>query len=173
MRTKETDISFTEPANQLSLFGYDRYFDLWTRLLKNNRLPNCILLTGPKGSGKATFAYHFINSILSRGENHEYSINNFKIDENNFSYKRIISNTHPNFFIIDKDEYSEQIKIDQVRNLLKFLSKSTFLRDLKMILIDNFEKFNLNSINALLKAIEEPTHNTFFFIKRLFYVFKK
>ena len=33
-----------------------------------------------------------------------------------------------------------------------------------MILIDNFEKFNLNSINALLKAIEEPSYNTFFFI---------
>ena len=64
-------------------------------------------------------------AILSRGENHEYSINNFKIDENNFSYKRIISNTHPNFFIIDKDEYSEQIKIDQV-NLHIFLLQEVF-----------------------------------------------
>ena len=44
------------------------------------------------------------------------------------------------------------------------MGKSTFSRDLKIILIDNFEKFNLNSTNALLKSIEEPSHNTFFFI---------
>ena len=164
MPIKKNDMSFTEPANQLSLFGYNDYFDLWMRLVKSKRLPNCILLTGPKGLGKATFVYHFINAILSKGESDEYSIPNFKISENNFSYKRIISNTHPNFFIVDNDIFSEQIKIEQVRILLKFLSKSTFSKDLKIVLIDNFEKFNLNSINALLKTIEEPSRNTFFFI---------
>ena len=164
MKTKKTDINVIKPANQLSLFGYNNYFDLWIRLQNNRKLPNCILLTGPKGLGKATFVYHFVNSILSKGESNEYSIKNHEINKNNFSYKRIITNTHPNFFTIDNDIFNEQIKIEQVRNLLKFLSKSTFLRDLKIVLIDNFEKFNLNSINALLKAIEEPSYNTFFFI---------
>ena len=97
MKTKKTDINVIEPANQLSLFGYNDYFDLWMSLLKNKRFPNCTLLTGPKGLGKATFVYHFINSILSKGESNEYSITNLRINENNFSYKRIISNTHPNF----------------------------------------------------------------------------
>ena len=76
----------------------------------------------------------------------------------------LISKTHTNFFAINNDIFNEQIKIEQVRNLLKFLSKSTFSRDLKIVLIDNFEKFNMNSVNALLKAIEEPSYNTFFFI---------
>jgi len=164
MKTKKNDINIINPENQLSLFGYDDYFDLWTRLLNNQKLPNCILLSGPKGLGKATFAYHFINFILSKGESNEYSIKKHEIDKNNFSYNQIISNTHTNLFTIGNDIFNEQIKIEKVRNLLKFLSKSTLSKDIKIVLIDNFEKFNLNSINALLKAIEEPSDNTFFFI---------
>ena len=36
--------------------------------------------------------------------------------------------------------------------------------DLKIIMIDNSEDLNVNSSNALLKAIEEPSKNTHFFI---------
>ena len=58
----------------------------------------------------------------------------------------------------------EEIKIDHVRNLLKFLSKSTFLNNLKIVLIDNSEYLNRFASNALLKVLEEPSNNTFFFI---------
>ena len=111
MKTKKTDINVIKPENQLSLFGYDDYFDLWIRLLNNQKFPNCILLTGPKGIGKATFTYHFVNSILSKGENNEYLIKKHEINKNNFSYKRIISKTHTNFFTFDNDIFNEQIKI--------------------------------------------------------------
>ena len=48
------------PVNQLTLFGYENYFNIFIKLFKNNKLPNRVLLNGPKGIGKATFAYHFI-----------------------------------------------------------------------------------------------------------------
>ena len=65
------------PKNQLQLFGYDDYFGLFVKLFNKNRLPNTILLSGLKGSGKATFAYHFINYLLSYKEQNKYSVNNF------------------------------------------------------------------------------------------------
>jgi len=164
MKTKKNDINIITPEKQLSLFGYDDYFELWIKLLNAQKLPNCILLSGPKGLGKSTFIYHFINSVLSNGEVNEYSIKKHEINKNNFSYNQIISNTHTNLFKIGNDIFNEQIKIENVRNLLKFLGKSTLSKNIKIVLIDNFEKFNLNSINALLKAIEEPSYNTFFFI---------
>ena len=40
--------------------------------IKNNLLPNKILLTGQSGLGKSTFAYHFINFILSDKEDCPY-----------------------------------------------------------------------------------------------------
>ena len=75
------------------------------------------------------------------------------IDENNLSYKHLNTNTHPNFFLIENNLLEKNIKIDQVRNLLKFLNKTTYSGNLKIIMIDNVENLNLNSSNALLKAI--------------------
>jgi len=164
MKKKITTINLIKPKNQLFLFGFDRYFSLFKKLFDSNRMPNCILLSGAKGIGKATFSYHLVNFILSIDENESYSIKDCKINENNSSYKQISSNTHPNFFLINNKFDDEEIKIDQIRNLIKFLNKSTYSKDLKIVLIDNFETLNLNSTNALLKSIEEPDNNTFFFL---------
>ena len=55
-KEKNKDEELIEPINQINLYGYKKYFDLLTNLYKSKRLPNSILLTGPKGIGKATFA---------------------------------------------------------------------------------------------------------------------
>jgi len=164
MKSDNKDIEIIEPKNQLSLFGYKSYFDSFIKLYKKNKLSNVILLNGLKGIGKATFAFHFINYLLSNSEEDKYLTNDLKINRNNVSYKLISNDTHPNFFLLQNNLFDEDIKIDQVRNLLQFLSKSTFSRDIKIVMIDNAEYLNLNSSNALLKALEEPNLNTFFFI---------
>ena len=46
-----------EPNLQTKLCGLDEIFDELSTLYINNKLPNKILLSGPKGSGKATLAY--------------------------------------------------------------------------------------------------------------------
>ena len=161
---KEKSVEITEPINQLSLYGYKRYFDLFTNLVKKNKLPNCILLSGQKGIGKSTFAFHFINSLLSKGEKHEYSLEKYKINEDNYTYNQVINGTHFNFFRVFSDTLNSQIKIDQSRNLIKFLSKTTYKSNFKFILIEDIENFNVNASNAILKSLEEPNANTFFFL---------
>tara|TARA_Y100000590_G_scaffold326482_1_gene370575 strand:- start:318 stop:1292 length:975 start_codon:yes stop_codon:yes gene_type:complete len=153
-----------KPINQLKLFGYKHYFDSFTKLYKRRKLSNIILLSGQKGIGKATFAFHFINYLLSTNENNKYLVDELKINQNNFSYNHVVKGIHPNFFLLQNDVSDENIKIDQVRNLLKFLSKSTFSENFKIVMIDNAEYLNINSSNALLKTLEEPNNNTFFFI---------
>jgi DNA polymerase III subunit delta' len=152
------------PINQLTLFGYKHYFNSFVKLHNKHKLPQTIMLSAPKGYGKATFAYHFINYILSLNEEKKYSLENFTIDPNNKSYNLIINNIHPNFFLLDNSTLSENIKVDEVRRLLIFLSKSSYSGNKKIVLIDNSEYLNLNSSNALLKALEEAPENTFFFI---------
>ena len=49
---------------------------------------------------------------------------------------------------------NDKVKIEQVRNLLTFTNKSSFSKDLKIIVINNAESLNINSANALLKVIE-------------------
>ena len=150
--------------SQLNLFGYDKLFNSFITLHKKNKLPNVMLLSGSKGLGKSTFAYHFINYLLSIKEENNYLVENFKINPSNSSYKLIQNNIHPNFFLLENDLTEDNIKIDQVRNLLIFLHRSTYTKDLKIVFIDNAEFLNVNSSNALLKSLEEPSSNTFFFI---------
>ena len=47
--------------------------------------------------------------------------------------------------------------------MINFTNKSSFNNDFKIVLIDNIEHLNINSINALLKVIEEPNSNLYFF----------
>ena len=164
MNLVEEKENILKPKNQLLLYGYKYYFDLFVKLYQKNSLPNSILLTGPKGAGKATFIYHFINYLLSLDEKNKYSLNDFTINPSNKSYNLLLNNVHNNFFLIDNENEDEIIKIEKIRNLLKFLNKSTYNKDLKLVLIDNSDYLNLNSANALLKSIEEPNNNTFFFI---------
>jgi len=48
--------------------------------------------------------------------------------------------------------------------MINFTNKSSFNNDPRIILIDNVEYLNINSINALLKVIEEPNNNLYFFL---------
>ena len=89
------------PITQTSLYELDSQLKTLIKLYKKNKLPNKILLSGQKGIGKSTMAYHLINFILSEDEEYSYEINNNKIDQNNRSYKLILNKTNPNFILID------------------------------------------------------------------------
>jgi len=150
--------------NNLSLYGFNDYFLSFAKMFENKKLPHTIMLTGQKGIGKATFIYHFVNFILSKNEKFKYSKDKFLVDDNNNSYRLLSEKSHTNFFLLDNYDSDENIKIDQVRSLIKFLNKSTYLDDIKLVLIDNADLLNKNSSNALLKSLEEPRDNTYFFI---------
>ena len=75
MKTIYQDIEISSPKKLLSLLGYEDYFYSFTKLYEKKEMPNCILLSGSKGLGKSTFAYHFINYLLSKDEKKKYSVN--------------------------------------------------------------------------------------------------
>ena len=82
-----------DPKNQLNLYGYKTYFNNFVKLYDNNKMPNSLLISGLKGSGKATFAYHFINYMLSVNENYSYESKNLRINDNNRSFQLLKNNT--------------------------------------------------------------------------------
>ena len=152
------------PINLLSLFGHHIEFSNFIELYKNNKLPNKILLSGEKGIGKSTLAYHLINHILSFDEEYSYDAKNFKINPDNKSFKLVLNKSNPNFISIDVDDDKKSIDINQIRNLILTLNKSSFNTKPRFVLIDNIELLNINSVNALLKIIEEPNENIYFML---------
>jgi len=146
-----------EPVNQIKLFGLNKLFKQLIVLDKKKILPNKIILSGQQGLGKSTLAYHFINYILSKDEEFIYDVNNSTINPENRSFKTIQNNSNPNFKLIDINSEKKYIDINQIRNLISDLTKSSFNKKPRFILIDNIEFLNTNSINALLKILEEPS----------------
>ena len=152
------------PSEQIQLYGLDKYFNEIKKLYDLKKMPNKIMLSGKKGSGKSTMAYHIINYILSQSEENNYDIEKFSINSLNRSYKLLKNKSHPNFYLIDLIDEKKNIEISQIRQMINYTNKSSFNEIPRFILIDNIENLNKNSSNALLKIIEEPNENIFFIL---------
>ena len=153
-----------EPSNQLDLFGHEDILNSLKTLYSNNNLPNKILLTGQKGIGKCTLAYHLINFILSSDEDFSYDLINCKIIPDNKSFKSVQNKSNPNFILIDILEDKKNIDVNQIRNLISTLNKSSFNSKPRLVLIDNIDLLNINAVNSLLKILEEPNDNINFIL---------
>ena len=146
------------------LYGMKFYFNELINLYKKNKMPNKILFSGKKGVGKSTLAYHIINYILSENEECKYDKKKLIINKDNKSYKLLQNNTHPNFYLIDLIDEKKNIDIAQIRQMILYTNKSSFNDMPRFVLIDNIENLNINSVNALLKIVEEPNDNIFFIL---------
>ena len=109
-----------KPCSQLKLYGYKDLFNTLIRLDNKQLLPNKIIVSGKKGIGKSTFAYHFVNYIFSKNEQHNYNLNNFEINEHNRSYTLINKSLHPNFFLIDVSENKKKLILVKFETRLIF-----------------------------------------------------
>ena len=153
-----------KPSENTELYGLHNFFKEIIALFNEKKMPTKILLSGKKGLGKSTLAYHIINYILSKNEVFEYNQNKLSINKKNRSFNLLQNNSHPNFYLIDLLNDKKNIDVSQIREMITYTHKSTFNNMPKFILIDNMENLNKSSVNALLKVIEEPNKNVFFIL---------
>ena len=146
------------------LTNFRQYFDFFVNLYNDKKLPQTLLFIGEKGIGKFNLAYHLINHILSKDEDHKYDTKSYKVNPNNKTNKLILQNIHPNFYFISTKDNKKNIDISQIKNLKNFLNISSFNDKPKIILIYESEYLNLSSSNSLLKSLEENYDNVHFFL---------
>jgi DNA polymerase-3 subunit delta' len=153
-----------KPSENTQLYGMGEFFNEIITLHNKKKMPTKILLSGKKGLGKSTLAYHVMNYILSDTEFFKYDSKKLVINKDNKSFKLLQNNSHPNIYLIDLLEDKKNIDITQIRSMINYTNKSVFNDKARFILIDNIECLNKNSVNALLKVIEEPNENVFFIL---------
>ena len=153
-----------KPSENTCLYGMGIFFNEIINLYNTKRMPTKILLSGKRGLGKSTLAYHVINYILSEKEEFKYNTIKYNINKKNKSFKLLQNNSHPNFHLIDLFDDKKNIDVAQIRKMITYTNKSSFNNMSKFILIDNIENLNKNSVNALLKIVEEPNENVFFIL---------
>jgi len=144
------------------VIGFDQEFDSILNQLLDNKLSNSLLLTGNKGIGKK----YFISQLFE-----EYIKKRVESKQTHHHLSLIKNNSHPNIKIVEKeiDEKTKKLKnfiiIDQIRKINQFSFETSIIENIpKFIVIDSADDMNLNASNALLKILEEPKLNTYFFL---------
>ena len=152
--------SFFDTKNSLNLFNLKENFKFLSNLYLKQNLPKVLMFTGNKGSGKSTLINHFLYSIFDIDN---YDKKNFSISENSTFLKQFQNNIYPNIIYINGTDYNSA-KIENIRNLKKQILQSSISKKDRFIIFDDIELFNQNSLNALLKIIEEPSQKNYFFL---------
>ena len=150
--------SYFETKKSLQLFGLNDSFNLLKSLYTNKKLPNALMLSGEKGSGKSTLINHLLFFIF---DNQNYNEENNQFKNNSLFYNQFLDNIFSNIIYLSGSEF-KNVKIEDIRNLKKKIFQSTILDKPRFIIFDDVELFNNNSLNALLKIIEEPSDSNFF-----------
>jgi DNA polymerase III subunit delta' len=150
----------------------------WTALGRYRaRLPHALLFRGREGSGAEALGRTFADSLLCESP-----------AEGGFPCGRcpacnwLAQGNHPDFRLLQpeshaaepagdpdeapvparKEKKSDQIRIEQVRDLQDFLAIGTHRAGLRVVLVHPAEAMNPNTQNALLKSLEEPPPGTVF-----------
>ncbi len=122
----------------------------------HNRLPHALLLVGPQGSGRQQFVQHFSAWLVCENRS----------DKSCGHCRPCLlfqSGNHPDVLMIEPEEGSQSIKIDQIRRLGHWVNQTSNQPDAtKLVVIRPAEGLGLAAANSLLKSLEEPPGKTLF-----------
>ncbi|MDB5612352.1 MAG: family ATPase [Devosia sp.] len=127
--------------------------------LADRRLPGAILLHGPQGIGKATFAFELAAAILTTSGDED----GHRVEE------QIAALSHPNLFLLrrrpkDAKSFYTVIRVEDVRELRDSLHHTRGRAGYRVAIIDTIDHCNPSAANALLKTLEEPPPETIFLL---------
>lgn len=112
------------------------------------------LFYGDKRVDLLSYALMFSKMIMTK---------NVQIEAEKEKIERIIDNfQHPDIEIINKN--NENIKIDEVREIIYSSIESSFNSPKKIFILCGIENLRKESSNALLKILEEPPKNVYFIL---------
>jgi DNA polymerase III subunit delta' len=127
--------------------GHERALGIVKAHLANNRFSGAYIFSGPEGVGKKMVAKIIAQELNCLDENNRPC-------ETCSACLKIQKEQHPDLHIIQNGE--SQIKIEDIRDILKQASLRPYEGKVKVFIIDNAHKLNIESANSLLKVLEEP-----------------
>src|SRR4029079_3582892 len=152
------------------LTGNSRVTAALKRMLVADRLPGAMLFTGEEGIGKKRFALEVARALNCRTpKDHEacgvcsscvriVKLNYPQRDDAD-EWTQIIWTDHPDVGLVVAPK--RVLRVEQMRQIEKEANFRPFEGKARVFLIDEADKLNDNSANALLKVLEEPPRTSF------------
>ncbi|PVA09171.1 DNA polymerase III subunit delta' [Pelagivirga sediminicola] len=136
-----------------------------------DRLHHAWLITGPRGVGKATFAWRAARFLLAHDEGGLLGAPmDLDISPDHPVARRILARSEPQLFHItrsvneDTKRMRDMIVARDVRSLHGFLALSSADGGRRAVILDSADEMNVQAANALLKMLEEPPARTTLFL---------
>ena len=144
------------PRFAAELVGHASEKAQFEKAFASGRPHHAWLLHGPRGIGKATFAYKMASRVLG-GDSAQ-------------TRHWIESRAHPDLFILERQlndakprKLKAEISVEDARHLSSFLAH-TASGGWRVVIIDSADDLNAESGNAILKLVEEPPTKALFFL---------
>jgi DNA polymerase-3 subunit delta' len=156
------------PRENPALLGHAEAERRLRRLVEAGRLPHAILLSGPRGIGKATLAFRLARFLLAGpgdlpaemfGETGEGGL---AIDAESGVFRRVASGGHADLLTVERAydprrrRLRSDIVIEDTRAIAGFFRLTAAEEGWRIVIVDGAEEMNRNAANALLKILEEP-----------------
>ena len=155
-----------------NIYGQDLAIEILTSSISKQHIAPAYLFSGPEGVGKRKTAKVFINAIFDRNFDKEST------------KRKIESNNHPDLlwiepsYIVQGKSISQtkarsesvsmksppQIRLNQIKEIIEFLSKKPFESERSIVIIEDIERINESASNALLKTLEDTNTGLFILI---------
>ena len=147
------------------LTGNERVKAALKRMLVSDRLPGALLFTGEEGIGKKLFALEVARALNCRTPKDEEACGvcssctriaklNYPQRDDAEEWTQIIWTNHPDVGLVVAPK--RVLRVEQMRQIEKEANFRPFEGKARVFLIDEADKLNDASANALLKVLEEP-----------------
>lgn len=151
------------------IIGNERVKDLLRRMLAERRVPGALLFSGEEGVGKKLFAFELARALNCRNRVgieacgicavcRRISKINFPTEDDPEEKRRIFWTDHPDVGIVQPPGRVFHVK--QMREIEREVNNHPFEGNARVFLIDDADKLNDQSANALLKTLEEPSRTS-------------
>jgi len=157
---------FDHPRHATALFGHGRAEARFLEAWNSGRMHHAWLLHGPKGVGKATFAYRVARFLLSDatddgglfGEAAPPSTLDRPPDDP--GCRRVAAGSHADLRVLEPDRPGRQILVEAARGLIQFSQLTAGEGAWRVAIVDAADDLHRSAANILLKLIEEPPART-------------
>lgn len=159
---EEADRSGTlpHPREVYGLFGLDAPARRVEKAFASGRMHHAWMITGPKGSGKASLAWHIARRVLGAkpGEG-TAPLSSLREDP---VCQKLEALSHPDLLLIRRPwnektkKLRAEITVEEARKAPAFFSRSAADGGWRVVIVDCADELNINAANALLKILEEP-----------------
>ena len=132
--------------------GHDELVAAFARAARRGPAGYGYLFTGPPGVGKRLFAVELAKTLLCESP----PADRFDSCDRCSSCRLVDASTHPDLFVVARNEDKHDVIIDDVRQLSDKLAMKPARGGRKIAILDDADDLNEQSANCFLKTLEEP-----------------